>query len=247
MDIDSPKIEKRLDAGATSASQVERDLREAIIRLDLKPGARLSEQEIADRLGVSRQPVREALIALGKSKLVEVRAKRGTVVVKISAREMTEARFVREAIETAVVRRACETFDPWVRASIAGILARQNAAREAQDYDRFRREDEQFHMAIATGAGCGLAWGVIADIKAHIDRVCNLQLRKPDSMAGLIAEHEAIMRAIDARDAGRAVGAMQDHLNGILSDLPQIEAAGFAVRWCARRWGATAAQQRNRL
>lgn len=229
MNIESLKIEKWVETGATTAAQVERDLREAIIRLDLKPGSRLSEQEIADRLGVSRQPVREALIALGKSKLVEVRPKRGTVVVKISAREMMEARFVREAIETAVVRRACETFDPWVRTSITGILARQNAAMEAQDYNRFRREDEQFHMAIANGAGCGLAWNVIADIKAHIDRVCNLQLRKPDSMANLIAEHRKIMEAVDARNAERAVKAMQDHLNGILSDLPQIEAENLEL------------------
>lgn len=229
MNIESVKIGKRPETSVTTASQVERDLREAIIRLDLKPGTRLSEQEIADRLGVSRQPVREALIALGKSKLVEVRPRRGTVVVKISAREMMEARFVREAIETAVVRRACETFDPWIRASVTGILARQKAAMEAQDYNRFRREDEQFHMAIATGAGCGLAWNMIADIKAHIDRVCNLQLRKLESVAGLIAEHEAIVAAIDARDADRAVEAMRHHLNGILSDLPGIEAENLEL------------------
>ncbi|MEQ1941523.1 GntR family transcriptional regulator [Mesorhizobium sp. VNQ89] len=229
MNIQSLKIEKGAETGDSTAAQVERDLREAIIRLELKPGTRLSEQEIADTLGVSRQPVREALIALAKSKLVEVRPKRGTVVVKISAREMMEARFVRAAIETAVVRRACETFDPWMRASITGILARQEAARQAQDFNRFRREDEQFHMAIATGAGCGMAWSVIADIKAHIDRVCNLQLRKADSMGPLISEHEAIIHAIDARDPEAAVEAMQTHLSGILADLPSIEAENLAL------------------
>jgi DNA-binding GntR family transcriptional regulator len=224
MNIESLKIEKKwADSGTSTASQVERDLREAIIRLELRPGTRLSEQDIADRLGVSRQPVREALIALGKSKLVEVRSKRGTYVVKISAREMMEARFVREAIETAVVRRACATFDPWSRTAVDGILKRQAAAREAQDYNRFRREDEQFHMALASGAGCAMAWNVIADIKAHIDRVCNLQLRKPDSMGALIGEHHAIMEAVDAHDADRAERAMKAHLEGIISDLPQIE------------------------
>lgn len=229
MSIESLRLEKLGEAGASSAFQVERDLREAIIRLELLPGTRLSEQEIADRLGVSRQPVREALIALAKSKLVEVRSKRGTYVVKISAREMMEARFVREAIETAVVRRACMTFDPWVRTSIDAILKRQAAAREAQDYNRFRREDEQFHMALASGAGCAMAWSVIADVKAHIDRVCNLQLRKPDSMGTLIAEHHTIIAAIDARDADRAEAAMAAHLEGIISDLPQIEAENLEL------------------
>ena len=223
MNIDSLKQDRPAAQGSSTAAQVEQELREAIIRLDIKPGARLSEQEIADTLGVSRQPVREALIALGKARLVAVKPKRGTLVVKISARQMMEARFVREAIETAVVRRACVAFDLWMRESIAGILGRQISARDAMDYNRFRREDEQFHMALAQGAGCAMAWSVIADIKAHIDRVCNLQLRKPESMAGLIREHEAIMAAIDARDPDRAEAAMQSHLNGILSDLPRLE------------------------
>ncbi len=220
MNLESLKI----DTGETAAAQVERDLREQIIRLELAPGTRLSEQEIATRMGVSRQPVREALIALGKSKLVDIRPNRGTVVVRISARQMMEARFVREAIETAVARRASETFDAWTRRKIDTILSRQKAAMETHDHNAFRREDEQFHIAIAEGAGCGLAWNAISDIKAHMDRVCNLQLRHPDSMTRLIAEHEAIITAIDTRDADAAAAAMRSHLNGILSDLPQIEA-----------------------
>ncbi len=220
MNLESLKIE----TGETAAAQVERDLREAIIKLELAPGTRLSEQEIATRMGVSRQPVREALIALGKSKLVDVRPNRGTVVVRISARQMMEARFVREALETAVARRASESFDNWTRRRIDNIISRQRTAMEAGDHNAFRREDEQFHIAIAEGAGCTLAWNAIADIKAHMDRVCNLQLRHPDSMMRLIAEHEAIITAIDSRDADAAAAAMSAHLNGILSELPQIEA-----------------------
>ncbi len=225
MSLESLKIDpSKIETGETTAAQVERDLREAIIRLDLAPGSRLSEQEIASRLGVSRQPVREALIALGKSKLVEIRPNRGTVVVRISARQMMEARFVREAIEVAVARRASESFDNWTRRKVDMILARQRAAEEIHDHNAFRREDEQFHIAIAEGAGCGLAWNAIADIKSHMDRVCNLQLRDPDSMKNLISEHEAIIVAIDSRDAEAAANAMRRHLNGILSQLPQIEA-----------------------
>lgn len=214
----------RPEPSTSVALQVERDLREAIISLELKPGTRLSEQEIADGRRVSRQPVREALIALGRAHLVEVRPKWGTIVVKISARKMMEARFVREAIETAVVRRACETFDPWARATIESNLARQRAACAAGDYALFRKEDEQFHIAIANGAGCGLAWSVIADIKAHVDRVCNLQLRKAESMPGLIAQHERIVAAIDKRGPDDAGAAMSEHLNSILVDLPAIAA-----------------------
>ena len=219
MSIEALKIE----TGETTAAQIERDLRESIIRLELKPGTRLSEQEIATRLGVSRQPVREALIALAKSKLVEIRPNRGTVVVRISARQMMEARFVREAIEVAVARRASENFDAWTRRKLDENLSRQRTAWQASDHNAFRKEDEQFHIAIATGAGCASAWNAIADIKSHMDRVCNLQLRNPDSMGSLIGQHEKIVAAIDARDADAAGSAMREHLNGILNDLPQIE------------------------
>lgn len=224
MNIETRKFDKAPESTTSAALQVERDLREAIVSLALKPGARLSEQEIADQLRVSRQPVREALIALGRANLVEAKPKRGTTVVKISARKMMEARFVREAIETAVVRRACETFDPWARATIDGNLAHQQAACAAGDYTAFRKADEQFHIAIANGAGCGLAWTVIADIKAHVDRVCNLQLRKAESMPGLILQHQKIIDAIDKRDCDAAVAAMSAHLNSILVDLPEIAA-----------------------
>ena len=214
----------KLQGGETTATYVEREIREQIIRLDLQPGARLSEQEIATRLGVSRQPVREALIALAKSKLVGIRPNRGTAVVKISARQMLEARFVREAIEVAVTRRACAGFDAWSREGVDAILDRQRTACDAGDHNAFRREDEHFHMAIAEGARCSLAWSAVSDIKAHMDRVCNLQLRNPASMRLLIEQHQAIIAAIDARDADRAAEAMRVHLNGILADLPQIEA-----------------------
>ena len=208
----------------STADWVEQSLRESIIELELRPGMRLSEQEIAEWLSVSRQPVREALIALARSRLIEISPKRGSFVTKISVRKMTQARFVREAMETAVVRRACVTFDPWIRTSISAILERQEAARSARDLKRFRREDHNFHVALAEGSNCQLAWDVIDDIKAHIDRVCNLQLRKLSSLSNLIAQHRLIMAAVDAWHTDEAVEAMTDHLNGILNDLPQIEA-----------------------
>jgi GntR family transcriptional regulator, rspAB operon transcriptional repressor len=220
---------KSPNEGETTAAQVERDLREQIIRLDLRPGTRLSEQDIATRLGVSRQPVREALIALAKSKLVEIRPNRGTVVVKISARQMLEARFVREAIEVAVVQRACDSFDGWSRQKIDKILSRQQKASDENDHNAFRREDELFHIAIAEGARCLLAWNAVSDIKAHMDRVCNLQLRKSAAMQVLIEQHRDIISAIDARNIEHAARAMRVHLNGILSELPQIEAENASL------------------
>ena len=73
-------------------------LRQCIAELRLKPGEALSEKDIAGRYGVSRQPVREAFIKLSEAGLVEIRPSRGTFVMKISVREVANARLVREAI-----------------------------------------------------------------------------------------------------------------------------------------------------
>ena len=209
----------------SAARRLEQELRRAIIALEIEPGARLSEQEIATRYGVSRQPVREALIALGRTRLVAVQPQRGTVVVKISIRMMLQARFVREAIETAVVRQAASNFDPYSRARIDELLGRQRVAALEGDSEAFRRDDELFHIALAEGAGCPLAWQTTADLKAHLDRACQLSLSGPKPLQALVAQHEEIVAGIDAKDADRAEAAMRVHLTEILLALPKMEAA----------------------
>jgi DNA-binding GntR family transcriptional regulator len=208
----------------SAAQRIEGELRRAIVALELPPGARLSEQEIAERYGVSRQPVREALIGLARTRLVEIQPQRGTVVVKISVRKMMEARFVREAIETAIVRRACSSFDVQSRQRIDDLLEVQEKAARRGDHAAFQRYDELFHIGLAEGAGCPLGWEAISDIKAHMDRVCQLTLPGAEAMLPLIDQHRAIVEAIDARDEAAAAAAMQRHLTEILRALPRVEA-----------------------
>jgi len=211
------------ESGESAAAAIEKDLRRAIIELELKPGARLSEQDIATRLGVSRQPVREALIRLANSRLIEIRPHRGTVVARISAKEMTEALFVRQSVEIAVVARAAQNFDPWQRKRIASLLLKQEEAAGKLDHAGFREHDEAFHIALATGAGVGIAWIAIADMKTHMDRVCNMTLQSEADMTRRVREHRAIMAAVDAQDVGAAQSAMEVHLSSILDDLPDLE------------------------
>ncbi len=208
----------------SAARRVERELRRAIITLAIAPGTRLSEVEIAQRCGVSRQPVREALIALAKSRLVATLPQRGTIVALLSARQMMEARFVREAVEAAVVRRACEGFSFESRRRIDDLLDLQEKAAERGDHAAFQRADELFHLALVEGTGSILAWQAIEDLKAHMDRVCYLTLPGAEAMRPLVAQHRAIMAAIDARDADAAEKAMRHHLNEILRALPRVEA-----------------------
>ncbi len=146
----------------------------------MKPGMPLSEKEIAARYGVSRQPVREAFISLSRAGLLEIHPRRGTFVVKISLDRMLEARFIRESMEVAVVRRACQRFDARVRTRMDFYLDVQETAAESGAHYDFQRADELFHAAIAEGAGCPSAWTVMENIKAHMDRVCHLTLPSRD-------------------------------------------------------------------
>jgi DNA-binding GntR family transcriptional regulator len=206
------------------AQRIEFELRRAIVALELLPGARLSEEAIAVRHGVSRQPVREALISLAKTRLVEILPQRGTRVAKISVAKMMEAQFVREAIETAVVRRACKGFDRKARLTIDDLLDLQEKAAKRNDHVVFQRYDEFFHVALTEGAGCPLAWHAIADIKAHMDRVCQLTLSSTAAMLPLVDQHRAIIAAIDAREEDAAEAALHHHLTEILRALTRLEA-----------------------
>jgi DNA-binding GntR family transcriptional regulator len=213
------------DVRAGSAAQrIETELRRAIVALEVKPGLRLSEKDIALAHGVSRQPVREALIGLARTRLVDVQPPRGTVVAKISVATLMQARFVREAIETAIVRRACAAFAPEPRARIDDLLTLQENAARSGDHTRFQRYDELFHAALAEGAGCPLAWDTIGDLKSHLDRACQLTLPGADAMLPLVAQHRAIIAAIDAGDEDAAAAALQCHLTELLRALPRIEA-----------------------
>ena len=123
-----------------------------------------------------------------------------------------------------MARRACESFDAQSRRRIDDLLDLQGKAAERGDHATFQRYDELFHLTLAQGAGCALAWEAVQDLKAHMDRVCHLTLPGREAMVPLVEQHRAIMAAVDDQDAERAGEAMRFHLTEILRALPRIEA-----------------------
>jgi GntR family transcriptional regulator, rspAB operon transcriptional repressor len=200
-------------------------LRAAIIQMDLRPGQPLSETELAKQLNVSRQPVREAFIKLAEAGLIEVRPQRGTFVLLISRQEVESARFVREAVEVAFVRKVATEAPAGTVAALRESIARQEAARSNEDAVTFLRHDEDFHHAIARAAGCESAWKLLETLKAQMDRVRFLAIEEATPTDVLIAQHKAIADAIEERDPDRAEAAMRLHLEEILQSLPRIAAA----------------------
>jgi DNA-binding GntR family transcriptional regulator len=218
-------MERGMDDAAFEpiAPRIFRELRGAIVRMELKPGQALSEKDISLRLGVSRQPVREAFIKLSEAGLVRIRPQRGTFVVKISTKAVTDARFVREAVEIAVARKACESMAAPAIAELKRLVEAQREAALQTAPGRFLALDEAFHRAMALGVGCDYAWRVVEEVKAQMDRVRYLSLPHATPVARLIEQHEAIVAAVEARDPAAAEAAVRIHLSEILDSLPKLE------------------------
>jgi len=204
------------------ADQVFSTLRASIVTLRLMPATALSEQEIAGRLKVSRQPVREAFIKLSEIGLVRVLPQRGTFVTKISEKEVLDARFVREAVECAIARRASAGIAPGAHEGLRDIIAEQRKAARAKDEERFFVLDDAFHRSLASAADCAYAWKVVEEAKGQMDRVRFLSI--PDAMPSEvpIVQHQAILDAITAGEVAAADRAMKAHLREILKSLPLL-------------------------
>jgi DNA-binding GntR family transcriptional regulator len=196
-------------------------LRHAILTGTLPPGTKVSEQEIADAIGTSRQPVREAFLRLAGEGLLEIRPQRGTFVSKITATEVLAARFVREAVEADLICLACQKADAADLKTLRDLLIAQANAKNAA---QFMALDESFHRAVAQIAGRARAWDHLQRLKSQMDRVRFLQL-KAFPIPTLIAQHKAMVDAIERHDANTAETEMRAHLRLIEADLPAIEAA----------------------
>ena len=209
----------------TRGNRVFDEIRQAIVQLRLRPGNLLSEAEVARQLGVSRQPVREAFIKLAEIGLVEVRPQRGTFVVLISKREVQNARFIREAVEVAVARKAAAEAGADHIKRLRAIIEAQKRTGEAGDQIEFLRLDEMFHEAIAASADCDYAWRVLENLKAQMDRVRFLSIADATPFETIIAQHEAIVDGIERRSPKDAEAAVRAHMAEILISLPKLAGA----------------------
>ncbi|SJZ66998.1 GntR family transcriptional regulator [Consotaella salsifontis] len=209
------------DTRGTAGDAVFEEMRRAILECQLQPGARVSEADVARRLGVSRQPVRDAFGRLARAGYLRIQPQRATEVTKISMREVYNARFIREALEVATVRRACDVASQDLFERLAENLAQQYDARQRDDRELFHQLDDQFHMTIAEGAGCGFVWHLIEEQKAQMDRVRFLSLSF--GQMAVYDEHLVIVEALKGRDKAAAEAAMRNHLAAIFGILKKLQ------------------------
>jgi DNA-binding GntR family transcriptional regulator len=211
-------------SGVPARAQVYAALRDAIIRAELAPGRRLSENELAARLGVSRTPVREALVRLRDDRLVEIVPQLGTFVSRISVESVHDAQFIREALECAAIRLAAERATDADIAALRATLLRQHETDATADFDRFYELDDDLHQALCDLSGHTVAWSLSQRAKSHLNRVRRLSLPVPSYIGEMISEHEAVVEALGRHDPDGAEEALRHHLRMVLSTLPRIRA-----------------------
>lgn len=195
----------------------------AVVRLELPPGTRMSEADVAGQLQVSRQPVRDAFFRLANRRFLLIRPQRATLVTPISEAEVLHATFIRVALETACMKAVIERVTAEDIAALHDLLAAQAQAVANKDSTTFHDLDEAFHATLCSIAGQPKVWNLIQEQKGHMDRARFLSLSFNQESA--YREHVEIVDALKARDGATATARLEAHLTKIRSHLRQIREA----------------------
>lgn len=207
----------------TATDQVYDALYSAVISLQLPPGTKVSEAEVAKQLNVSRQPVRDAFFRLSKLGFLSIRPQRATLITKISERAVLDAAFVRIALEVECIRLAATRRTSADIADLHANLARQEDCLDVPDRQAFHAQDEDFHRILCRIAGHPQVWELIQEQKAHMDRARFLTL-STSHRRRVMAEHIRLIEAIEAADPIAAEASLREHLGNIRQVLPELRA-----------------------
>jgi DNA-binding GntR family transcriptional regulator len=197
-------------------------LRGEVLSARMRPGHRLSENEVAARLGVSRTPVREAIIRLEGEGLLTVRPQIGTVVAPIDLDAVADGQFLREAIECRTAALAASRVRPADARELKSLLREQARAVARHDQAQFLALDDRMHRQLVVMAGRPRVWHTVEEVKAQLDRVRVLSLEDRGWLATILAQHEAIVARVLEGDGPGAAAAMEKHVRAVFASIDAI-------------------------
>ena len=200
----------RVRRGATTPDLIADTLRDEILRGAVAPGQALRQEELADRFGVSRLPVRDALLRLEAQGLVHVYPNRGAFVISLSADEVREIYDLRILLEGDLLERAVPrlTADDWRRIDAAHAHATRTAGGP-----EWVEGDWRFHRALYEPAGRPRQLAMIESLRATVARYSPATSTLPERTADWLGDHEAILEACRARAAVAARRRLEAHLH----------------------------------
>ncbi|MFI6347618.1 GntR family transcriptional regulator [Streptomyces sp. NPDC050560] len=198
-----------------AADRVYRHVKEGVLDRVYEGGTLLTEGELAEAVGVSRTPVREALLRLEVEGLIRLYPKKGALVLPVSAQEIADVVETRQLVETHAARKAVPA-SPVLIARLEELLETQREQAAAGDLAASAVTDRTFHAEIVRSGGNEI-------LSRLYDRLRDRQLRMgvavlnahPDRIAKTLAEHQEILRALKAGDAEAAVRAVDRHVSWV--------------------------------
>ncbi len=218
---------KNIQPRRTSVDLIFDHLYQEINSLQLLPGTKISEAEIAARFEVSRQPVRDAFSRLENFDLLLIRPQKATEVRRFSNKAIAKSRFVRASIESEVLRRAAALCDGEGAKRLDKCVQLQTTIVDNEDFEAFSGLDYDFHKTLCEIAGVEFAFEVISSEKAKLDRLCVLGHSERNRLPQLLEDHETIAGYVKNAQPEEAVEAGMLHLsrldatiNKILQDHP---------------------------
>ena len=197
---------------ASKADQVYGEIKEAILSGALEPGAAIDKLALCDKLGMSRFPVTTAINRLAYERLVVIEPQHGSFVAKIAAKDVREWLLIRRALEIEIAAEAARQPEGLVE-ELRRNLRYQQAAVDAADVPGFYELDVEFHQMIGQAQGLHHAAEILESLRAHLERVRRLILSPQGRLPFTLAEHKAIVEALEARSPEAARAAMNAHLS----------------------------------
>ncbi|QET01966.1 MULTISPECIES: GntR family transcriptional regulator [Cupriavidus] len=229
-------------------------LRDDIFAFRLLPGDRFTENDVAERLGISRTPVREALLRLQGDGLVRGYYRNGWEVVPLDLARFEALYELRTMLETHAVMRLCgggASDDAAVAKLVAelGAIWRVPVAERLDDGQRVAELDEAFHLSIVHAAGNPEAAAVHQQVTDRIRIIRRLDFAFGTRIALTYDEHGAILAALDARDGARAVALLSAHIEDGRAEVSRLttERLEQARTSLVRPEGANAPARRRRF
>ena len=196
----------------TLKSTVVRRLEEEIVAGTLAPGTRLDEVQLADRYGLSRTPLREALAQLAASGLIEIRPRAGAFVTQLSPRAMLECLSFTAEVEAIAAQWAATRMTSAERRAMTGLLAQAERDVASGDTESFFEQNRKFHAAIYAGAHNAYVQESASQLFLRGAPYQRLQLRQRGRLVRSHAEHHSIADAILAEDGPAAASAIRAHI-----------------------------------
>lgn len=201
-----------------------RTIKENIISLELAPGSQISENELATEMGLSRTPVREALMELSKVKIVDIQPQKKSTIPLIDYDMVEESRFMRDLLECAVAELDCGMASPADLERLSENIRLQRLYLDDFYTGRLMALDNQFHGMLFDIAKKSQVYALIQNISIHFDRVRTLALSSVKS-GKIVQDHVDLVDAIRRKDQKAARELMVLHLNRYDLDSAALRAA----------------------